>query len=228
MTKTKKRDLLHANGMENPFPAMPSPDNSKLVAAPIPAQLIKLDLGCGPNPRDGFEGVDIIQFDGKVKHVLDVTQTPWPWPDCSVEEAHASHFLEHITNFNGKWERVKFFNELHRVLIPKGKATIVIPHWCSNRYYGDPTHKEPFSEMGIYYLNREWRLGCPEKGLGANAPHDDIKYNPNGYSCDFDFEATYGEHPHLANRALEFKQFALQWYRDAATDLVFTITKRPQ
>ncbi len=191
-----------------------------------PAKLVKLDFGCGPNPREGFEGVDRIQFDGKVTHLLDVRETPWPWPDNSVEEAHASHFLEHLTNLDGKWERVKFFNELHRVLIPGGKCQLIFPHWASMRYYGDPTHKEPFSEFGFYYLAREWRLGNAEKGIGANAPHADVSHNPNGYSCDFEAVWGYGIHPLIQLKNQEAQQFAFQFYKEAIQDLHATLTCR--
>lgn len=179
---------------------------------------LKLDLGCGPNKQSGFVGVDRLAFGGKVDVVHDLRETPWPWKDDSVDEVHCSHFLEHLTNLDGKWERVRFFNELGRILKPGAKAVIVIPHWCSTRYYGDPTHKEPFSEMGFFYLNREWRM--------VNAPHCDISNSPNGYSCDFDFGAGHTRHASLAVRNEEYVQFALANFKEAAQDLFSTITKR--
>lgn len=180
---------------------------------------MKLDLGCGPNPAPGFEGVDSLPFDGKVQHVCDLRTAPWPFEDNSVEEARASHFLEHLTNLDNKWERVTFFNELHRILKPKAGAMITIPHWASIRYYGDPTHKEPFSEFGLYYLSKDWREG--------NAPHADSRWNPQGYSCDFDaFTNHFGIHPVIQARNQEFQTFAAQFYRDAVTDWVFTVVKK--
>src|SRR5438552_1623142 len=100
---------------------------------------IKLDFGCGPNPRDGFEGVDRLSFEGKVAHVVDLRTTPWPWKTASVAEAHASHFVEHLTAV----ERVAFCNELYRILVPGGTCQIIVPHWASCRAYGDPTHQWP-------------------------------------------------------------------------------------
>lgn len=179
---------------------------------------LRLDFGCGPNPREGFEGVDRYDFGGKVAHVLDVTAGPWPWADSTVAEANASHFLEHLTNLGGRWERVRFFNELWRVLVPGGKCTLHLPHWCSNRYYGDPTHKEPFSEMGFYYLSREWRR--------TQAPHTDAETNSDGYSCDFEATWGYAVHPQVQLRNGEYQQFALQFYKEAATDLIATVTAR--
>ncbi len=60
----------------------------EVVIAPL-----KLDLGCGPNPREGFHGVDSIKFD-KVGTVADLTK-PWPFENDSVDEVHCSHFVEH-------------------------------------------------------------------------------------------------------------------------------------
>lgn len=185
-----------------------------IVEAP---QLVKLDLGSGPNPKEGFEGCDRIAFE-KVKHTFELGQRGWPFADSSVDEANCSHTLEHLTNFQNRWERVNFFNELYRVLRPGAKCAIVLPHWASNRYYGDPTHCEPFSEMGFYYLNREWRM--------QNAPHTDIKHNPNGYDCDLDCTWSYGMHPTLLVRNQEYQQFATQWLKEAVFDIHATATAR--
>src|SRR5262245_40653975 len=138
---------------------------AKLVAAPAP---VKIDFGCGPRKREGFLGVDILAFPG-VDTVLDVRKTPWPWHDEGVAEAHASHFLEHLTGP----ERVGFLNELYRVLIWGGTALIIVPHWTNACAYGDPTHQwPPMSEWAPLYWNKIWR--------DSNAPH-------TGFTCDFDF-----------------------------------------
>lgn len=187
---------------------------------------LRIDIGCGVNKRkDGdWLGVDAIEFEG-VDVVCDLSRGAWPWADDSVTEVNCAHFLEHLTNLDGKWERVHFFNELYRVLKPGAKCTLVFPHWCSNRYYGDPTHKEPFSEMGFYYLSREWRSGNKEKGLPANAPHTDKKNNQNGYDCNFIATWGYGVNPSLTHRNSEFQQFALQNYKESATDIIATLVK---
>lgn len=187
------------------------------AAAETVKQPIRIDIGCGPNKKAGFVGVDTIKFDG-VDYVLNAGVEKWPWADGEVDEAHASHFLEHLTNNDGRWERVHFFNELHRVLKKDGRCTLVIPHWASERYYGDPTHKEPFSEMGFYYLDPTWRA--------ANAPHTDAKHNPHGYSCDFACTWGYTTHPSLQVRNAEYQQHALTFWKGAAQDIVATLVKR--
>lgn len=188
-------------------------------------KLIKLDLGCGPRPLEGFVGVDALDFGNAniVKHDLRIT--PWPFEDNSVVQAHCSHFLEHLTNLNDKWERVKFFNELYRVMVPgtynaagapeTGFAKIIIPHWASQRFYGDPTHKEPFSEMGVYYLDPEWRKN--------NAPHTDISNNPNGYSCHWACTLDWTIHQNMVGRNSDYVQMAMTHWKESAQDLIINM-----
>ena len=201
---------------------------------------INLDLGCGSQKRPGFLGVDRRQFPG-VDGVTDLTQKHWLFdrpqlgsvklvaattadgeprfmlPDNSVAEAYSSHFLEHLDHNQAKPERVRFMNELWRVLVPGGKATITTPHWASNRAYGDFTHADkPVSEMFYCYLNKAWRK--------QNAPDNDIEFNPDGYSCDFDWELTYSLHPDLAEKGADEVKIAVSWYKDATPDLIASIT----
>lgn len=208
---------------------------SELKERPV----LKLDLGCGKNKREGFLGVDRRLFEG-VDAATDL-MTPGRWAfapagthkdilawgepldsgrgislaDSSVVEVHCSHFLEHLTGP----QRVKFLNELHRVLMPGAKATIITPHWASNRAYGDFTHQwPPVSEMLFWYLNREWRR--------ANAPDNDSEWNPEGYTCDFDFTYGYGMHQTIMSRNTEYQNFAMTWYKEACQDIHCTLTVR--
>lgn len=178
---------------------------------------MKIDLGCGTKKKEGFIGLDQFPMPG-VDHVLQIGTERWPFSDESIEEAYSNHFLEHLTNLNGANERIHFFNELHRVLRPGAKALVILPHWNSERYYGDPTHKEPFSEMGVYYLNREWRI--------KQAPHTDIKWNPHGYCCNFDASLGYALHPNFRALTGKDKEYAQQWLRGSVQELHLHLTKR--
>ena len=193
---------------------------------PVP-ELTRLDFGCGKNKKEGFKGVDIRPWEG-VDFVLDIANSHWPWPDESVDEAHASHFIEHLT-----WpQRVHFFNELGRVMKKGAKATLIWPHWCSDRHWGDPTHQQPMSPFGLYYLNKLWRAGDPKATppIPANAPHCDYDSNTehfwHEYTCDFDNVISYSMAPWLAGRNQEFIQFAMAAYKEAAQDIMATLIKR--
>lgn len=173
-----------------------------------PVEPLKLDLGCGPNPREGFIGVDVLPFDGKVGKVFDLRKSPWPWASGSVDEVHSSHFLEHLTGA----ERVPFFNELYRVMKKDAKASIVTPHWSSGRAYGDVTHQwPPVVEMFWYYLDKGWRA--------ANAPHV-------GLDCDFLATWGYSIDPQWQTRSQETQMFGVSHYREVAQDMIATLVKR--
>lgn len=173
---------------------------------PQPAAPLMLDLGCGKNPRAGFIGVDSRPFGQQI--VADLRK-PWPWADGSVTEVNCSHFVEHL---NGP-ERIHFVNELYRVLVPEGKASIVVPHWNSPRAYGDLTHQwPPVSEWWFLYLNEGWRA--------VNAPHND------GYRCNFEITYGYSLRPDIAARPQEYQQYAMANYKDAAQDIVSNWVKR--
>jgi Methyltransferase domain. len=186
-------------------------------AAPETVLPVRIDLGAGKNPKAGFVGVDRIDF-GNGNVICNIGTDRWPWDDSSVDEAHSAHTLEHLTNFEERWERVHFFNELHRVLKPRAKCQLIFPHWASNRYYGDPTHKEPFSEMGFYYLDRGWRK--------KEAPHTDNEFNPNGYLCDFLVTYGYALHPQLLVRNSEYQQHAMTFWKDSCQDIIATLEAR--
>lgn len=189
---------------------------------------LKLDFGCGKNVREGFEGVDERPF-GQA-HVLNLVATrkpqpdyfpllaptperlklfePWPWKDESVEEAHASHFIEHLTPI----QRVHFVNELFRVLKPGAKCMVIVPSGFSGRAYGDLTHQWPaVHEFWFHYLVKEWREN--------NAPHDDF------YTCNFITTWGHSLHPELNGKNSDFVNEALKWRKEAAQDVIGTMTK---
>ena len=184
-----------------------------LKAVVVPVE-IKLDLGCGKTKKEGFLGVDRRKFEG-VDVVQDLLKTPWQWKDGSVAEIHMSHAMEHFTGL----QRVQIVNEMYRVLRVGGKATVITPHWASNRAYGDFTHQwPPVAEMWFYYLSKTWRAD--------NAPDNDIKWNKDGYSCDFECTWGYSIHPTFIPKNQEAQQFAMQFYKEAVTDMTATWIKK--
>ncbi len=103
---------------------------------------------------------------------------------------------------------------------PKGTVTIITPHWCSSRAYGDFTHADkPVSEFFYYYLSKDWRKD--------NAPDNDIEWNPDGYNCDFEAVWGYGMRGDLAVRNQEYQQFAFANYKEAIADLHATLVRKP-
>jgi hypothetical protein len=187
---------------------------ARKLKAVVKSEPLKLDLGCGSMKLEGWHGVDIKKFPG-VDTVCDLMKQ-WPWKDGTVSEINMSHTMEHFT---GK-ERVFIMNEMCRVLQKGATAKITTPSWASNRAYGDFTHMwPPVSEMAYSYVNKKWRE--------EQAPHTDIAWNPEGYTCDFDVVVGwYGIHPELVGRSEEAKQWWLTFGKESAFDLQATLTKR--
>jgi hypothetical protein len=178
---------------------------AKKLEVPAVPEILKLNLGCGKTVMDGFEGADSRDFGQK--HKLDLTKT-WPWKDESVDEAHSSHFVEHL-DVKG---RIHFANELYRVLRVGAKCLIITPNWSSARAYGDLTHQwPPVSEFWFLYLNKGWRE--------VNAPHNDF------YTCDFDSTGGWSLHQAIVNRNQEYQMHALTFWKEAGPDLITTLTK---
>lgn len=167
---------------------------------------IKVDIGCGKKPAESFIGIDAIDFGQKYVH--DVRKGFPMFKNNSVDEIRSSHFVEHLTGP----ERINFFNEVYRILKPKGTALIITPHWTHDCAYGDPTHVfPPLSGWYPLYLNKAWR--------DQEAPHV-------GYTCDFDYVAAGSWDQWLEPRNQEFKTFAMNRYTNSWRDLIVTFTKR--
>ena len=83
----------------------------------------------------GYVNVDVQSMENP-DVVCDLGTDVWPWADSSVDEAIASHVLEHLpgeTFFH-------FLRELYRVCKPGATVEIVLPHPSHDIYLNDPTH----------------------------------------------------------------------------------------
>lgn len=116
-----------------------------------------LDLGSGPFPREGYEGVDIAAVEN-VTHVVDLSALPWPWDDNSVEGVNSAHFVEHVVDLVG------FMAELHRVCKDGAEVHIFHPYAFNVRADQDPTHVRRLNEVSFFYFDKDWRGARPEFG----------------------------------------------------------------
>ena len=82
--------------------------------------MIKLNLGCGQHPMEGFINIDAIKKNG-TDVVMDVTKLEYP--DNYADEIHAYHLCEHFY----VWEVVDILKDWRRVLKPGGKLVVEMP-----------------------------------------------------------------------------------------------------
>ncbi len=160
----------------------------------------KLDLSFGDLPKDhpfhrpkGFDPLSL----------------PWKLKSASVEEAYSAYLLHRIPAA----KRGPFMDELWRVLVPGGKATIVVPYWHSARAIQDPSAEwPPLCEQSFLYFNQQFRTD---------------NHWPSRMVCDFDFVYGYTFDPETASKADEARMFWLKHYTNTINDLQIVLTKRP-
>lgn len=121
--------------------------------------LLRLDLGSGQTPREGFEGVDL--HAPNAKHRVNLWNGErWPWADNSVDELHCSHVIEHIDAIylsNGMDALLFFFGEAWRIAKPGATFKVIWPALQSVRAFQDPTHRRFVPLQQMLYLDKNWR-----------------------------------------------------------------------
>lgn len=122
---------------------------------------IRLDVGCGSTKIDGFIGMDHLSLPG-VDIVHDLNEIPWPFEDNSVKKIVFCHSLSHLENISS------IMIECSRLLVPGGILEILAPHYSSDNYKTDPTHKMSLGvrSMNYFILNTDFGYTyIPEKNL---------------------------------------------------------------
>jgi glycosyltransferase involved in cell wall biosynthesis len=102
--------------------------------------LLKVDLGGGLYPREGYMTID--QHDADI--ICDLNDGI-PLPDNSVGVLNASHVIEHLR------DPIKTMREIHRVLAHGGWALIEVPSTDGRGAWQDPTHVSFWNEHSFWY-----------------------------------------------------------------------------
>lgn len=185
-------------------------------------EVIAVDLGCGQIKMDSkffsdnmqvtptkVIGVDIAKCPG-VDIVHDLTKFPYPFKDETVDVIYSSHFVEHLDGT----ERIKFFNECHRILKPGGKMRLIHPYYKSVRAIQDPTHKwPPIAENSYFYWDKKWR--------------EMNKLDHYPITCDYEFNIYYiWQDPTVANKSEDTRNFSIDKYWNIVADMVVDLKKR--
>jgi len=89
-------------------------------------QILKLDIGCGGNKKEGFLGVDISKGED-VDFVMDVCKLDFE--DNSIEEVFSRRCIQHVE------DDTKALSEIFRVLKPDSVFTLVVASWYGWLYY---------------------------------------------------------------------------------------------
>ena len=94
---------------------------------------MKIDLGSGAKPIQGFANIDKNGKSLNVTLVCDLDLYPWPFKDDSVDELCISHCLKHLTDHNRAMEGI------HRVLKEGAVAKVTVPHFTGGLRFRTPS-----------------------------------------------------------------------------------------
>lgn len=196
-------------------------DEDCMVMEKEDEKVLRLDLACGNNKKEGFLGVDIA-IDTQADYLCDLDSYPWRLKKIVRNEDGSVEILEedsmdmisesiwihgHVIEDNSVYEihcshfiehvaNIKaFMEEIYRILIPGGRVTFYAPYYSSVRAMQDYTHKRFISEATFLYFNKQWMT---ENRL----EHYDVKCNFAILSTKFLFQ------PEWNSRSDDAKEYA--------------------
>lgn len=111
--------------------------------------MIKINLGCGSQPIEGWVNVDLVKQEG-VDIEWNLDAFPWPFEDGEAEAIRAFDVFEHVDDPCG------FVSECWRVMAPDALLNVHTAYWRSENSFTDPTHKRFPTERTFDY----WIVGA--------------------------------------------------------------------
>jgi len=218
---------------------------AKLKALPA-TELLRLDLGCGPNKREGFVGVDALPFDGKVDYVVDLRQTPWRFGNrlgSVMEYDEKNGPFQFIETKKRASEMLPSFG--HKTLKDASVDEVYTSHFLEHLTGAERVgffnelyrvmRKDAKAQIIVPHWASGRAYGDPthqwppvveffwyylDKGWrDANAPHA-------GLTCDFLATWGYSVAPAWQVRSQEAQMFGINHYREVAQDMLATVVKR--
>lgn len=104
-----------------------------------------LDIGCGNNKTPNSIGCDFIKLPD-VDIVHDLNQFPYPFKNNEFDIVISRHCLQHLFDISN------VIDEIYRILKPHGKLILYLPHYASDNFNTDPTHKSSFGIRSMNYF----------------------------------------------------------------------------
>jgi hypothetical protein len=122
---------------------------------------IKLDVGAGAYPKEGFVRLDFDPCNGATDIVWDIAACGIPLPNGSVSELYSSHFIEHLTPVDAHF----VLQECWRVCADGATVTIKVPH-SDTTEARLPCHYSFWNEAAMEAIG-QW-LQLPDDQASAN------------------------------------------------------------
>ena len=139
--------------------------------------IIKLNIGCGNDIRDGWVNLDKFPVDNRVKY-FDIEDIPYSFKKDSIDEIYCSHTLEHINKIDSI---IHEFTRILKYSVEKdvGICTIKLPVFSNGWKHKSWYHLKTY----FYSLYGEpWKakaIDSYESELYTNSKYDLIYFKKN-------------------------------------------------
>lgn len=142
--------------------------------------------------------------------LCDLGKDRWPFEDSTVDEAIASHVMEHLPGESF----FHFLRELYRVCAPGAKIRVVVPHPRHDIFLFDPTHYRPITATMLSMFSKK----VVDEAAGGLTPFAYL------HGVDFDtVSVVYGIDGKLPPDMLAKVQANLAFYEKHVNNVVIEI-----
>jgi hypothetical protein len=166
--------------------------------------ILKIDIGCGRNKKEGFLGIDIVNLPG-VDFVLNMEKDPIPLPNQSVGTIFSSHFLEHILSVRN------FFAEIGRVCVDGAEVEIWTPWGFHNTAF--------FFAHKSYLTEEIWKNFC----ITSGDSHLTLLGNVRWQLHHINYVIPRMVHDEISQQGFSM-DFALRYFRNISSEFGVFIT----
>lgn len=155
---------------------------------------ITLDVGCGSSKITGSIGID--HLPSKCVDIIhDLNIFPWPLPNESCGRIIFSHSISHLNDI------ARVIAECNRLLKPGGYIEIVAPHYSSDNFNTDPTHRMHLGFRSMYYFVENVDFGYHYVNCDVHLKL--IKSSLSLRECEASWRKSLRSNP--------FKYFGIEW-----------------
>ena len=117
---------------------------------------VGINLASGTDYFPGWVNVDL--YADRVDRRFNLEKLPWPIPSDGFDWAFADQILEHLPDRIGEQDgALAFLGEIHRILKPRGRAYVSVPHKDASRStaYRNITHRRFFIPEAVHALDSD-------------------------------------------------------------------------
>jgi len=123
---------------------------------------MKINIGAGDVVIEGFVSCDM-DPNSKPDYLFNLEKDRYPFEDNSVEVVIAHHVFEHLGE--GYFHCLQ---ELYRVCKHGATIDVLVPHFRSDYFFNDPTHRRAITVDGLRLFSKRYNQLAREQGAHAS------------------------------------------------------------